>query len=726
MDKPKKAPRTKTPTVLQMEAVECGAASLGSVLGYHGLYVPLSQLRDECGVNRDGSRAANVMRAARLHGLEAKGFRRDAETLLTNTTLPAIAFWRNSHFLVVEGSDEKRVYLNDPASGHRRVTYEEFERDYSEVVLEFSPGPDFEKGGRPYKIIEGLKERLSGEKDAMWLIVGLSLLLVLPSLAIPVFSKIFVDKVLVARHMDWAIPMLYAMFITLLIRSSLTWIQQHYILKMQTKLTLTSSSKFLWHVLKLPAKFFSQRYAPEITQRCRLNEMVAGLLSTQFTTGVLNLFLATFYVMAMFFYDWMLTLFALMIIALNGFVLKYAGPMRHDEFMRMAQERGKVDATSMAVLQTVDTIKAQGMESDVFAFWAGNHAGAVQSTQKLGTLSNLMGLVPVVLTGVTSVVILGAGALRVMNGVMTLGELVAFQAFAAMLFEPVNQLTALAGSLQDAGASMRRLDDVLTYPAETDAADLMADQETVMLNASNINGSVEMKNITFGYSPLSEPLIEDFSLKLAPGARVALVGGSGSGKSTLAKIMAGLYKPWSGEVLIDDQPRDDIPQFVLRDALQMVDQNIFLFSGSVRENLTLWDPTIADNSLVRACQDATIYDIVASLPGGLDGTLLENGSNLSGGQRQCLEIARAFVCDPAILILDEATNSLDTVKELQVDFNIRRRGCTCLIVAHRLSTIRDADEIIVLDNGKVVERGTHESLMKLKGQYSQLVSTEGL
>ena len=708
-----------------MEAVECGAASLGSILGYHGLHVPLSQLREECGVNRDGSRAANVLKAGRLHGMEGKGFRRDAATMLESTALPAIAFWRNSHFLVVEGSDDKNVFLNDPASGHRRVTHEEFERDYSGVVLQFTPGPDFKKGGKPYSIVEGLKDRLSGEREAVWLVIGLSLLLVLPSLAIPVFSKIFVDKVLVARHINWAVPMLFAMLLTLLIRSSLTWIQQYYILKMQTKMTLTTSSSFLWHVLKLPAKFFSQRYAPEITQRCRLNEMVATLLSTQFTTGVLNLFLASFYVLAMLFYDWLLTLIALVVIGLNALVLKYTAPLRHDEFMRMAQERGKVDATSMAVLQTVDTIKAQGMENDVFAFWAGNHAGAVQSTQRLGALSNIMGLVPTVLTGITSVVILGLGAVRVMHGVMTLGELVAFQAFAAMLFEPVNQITALAGSLQDAGASMRRLDDVLKHPTETEAKDLMADQETVMLGAAGINGSLELKDITFGYSPLAEPLIENFSLTLSPGARVALVGGSGSGKSTLAKIVAGLYKPWSGQVLIDGTPREELPPFVVRDAVQMVDQQIFLFSGTVRENLTLWDPTVKDASLVQACQDAAIYDVVAGLPGALDGTLLENGANLSGGQRQCLEIARALVCNPSILILDEATNSLDTVKELQVDFNIRNRGCTCLIVAHRLSTIRDADEIIVLDNGKVVERGTHEALMALGGQYSQLVSTEG-
>lgn len=708
-----------------MEAVECGAASLGIILGFHGRHIPLSRLREECGVNRDGSRAANVVKAARLHGLEAGGFRRDTATLLESPSLPAIIFWRNSHFLVFEGADDKRVYLNDPACGHRRVTHEEFDRNYSGVVLEFKPGPDFEKGGRPYRLWSGLKERMEGEREALGLIIALTLLLVLPSLAIPVFSKIFVDKVLVAGHLAWALPMLFAMLLTLLIQGSLNWIQQHYILKMQTKLTLTASSRFMWHVLGLPAKFFAQRFAPEITQRCRLNETVANLLSAQFTTGVLSLFLAFFYILAMCFYDWMLTLVCLLIIGVNAAILRYTAPLRQDEFMRTAQERGKVDATSMAVLQSIDTIKAQGMEQDVFAYWAGNHAGAVQSAQRLGTLSNLMSLAPVALTSLSSVLILGLGAVRVMDGMMTLGELVAFQAFATMLFAPVTQLTALAGSLQDAGASMRRLDDVLKHPAETDTETLLADQDTILLESRSINGSLELRNITFGYNLLGAPLIDDFSLRLPPGARVALVGGSGSGKSTIAKIVAGLYKPWSGEVLIDGTPREEIPHFVLRDAVQTVDQQIFLFSGTVRENLTLWDPTVTDEAMVRACKDADIYDVVAGLPGGLDGELLENGSNLSGGQRQCLEIARALVCDPAILILDEATNALDTVKELTVDFNIRRRGCTCLIVAHRLSTIRDADEIIVLDNGQVVERGDHASLMALNGKYSRLIATEG-
>ncbi|MGE4552382.1 MAG: NHLP family bacteriocin export ABC transporter peptidase/permease/ATPase subunit [Desulfovibrionaceae bacterium] len=718
-------PRGKTPVVLQMEAVECGAAALGSVLAHHGRFVPLSQLREQCGVNRDGSRASNVVRVAASYGMEAKGFRRDARELFESTRLPAVVFWRYNHFLVVDGQRNGTVYLTDPAYGHRTVTDREFERDYSGVVLELTPGPDFTTGGERYNLWEGLKSRISGEHDALWLIVLLSLLLVLPSLAIPVFAKVFVDKVLVAHNMNWVEPLLFAMGLTLLLRYTLTSLQLHYILKLQTKFTLVSSSRFLWHVLQLPSRFFSQRYAPEITQRSQLNEMLSGLLSSQFTSAALNLVLAVFYLLAMCFYDVWLTLFAVLAVVLNVLVLKAAGPLRRDEFMRQAQERGKVDATTMGVLQTMDTVKSQGMEQDVFAFWAGHHAGAMDSAQKLGAISNVMQAAPVLLTGLTTAAILGLGALRVMHGAMTIGELVAFQTLATMLFTPVNQLAALGGTLQDVSAALRRLDDVLEHPVEAETQGMMADDDTVLLQTQYINGGLELRDITFGYSPLDPPLIEHFDLRLAPGSRVALVGGSGSGKSTLAKIAAGLYKPWSGQVLIDGRPREEYAPFVLRDAVQMVDQQIFLFQGTVRENLTLWDPTVPDAALMVALKDACIMDVVSRMPGGIDAALLENGANLSGGQRQCLEIARALVSNPSIVILDESTNALDPIKERMVDFNLRRRGCTCLMVAHRLSTVRDADEIVVMHRGKVVERGTHEQLMARKGAYMRLVASEG-
>jgi len=708
-----------------MEAVECGAAALGSVLGFHGRHVPLSELREQCGVNRDGSRASNIVRAARSQGLEAAGYQRGAEEVLHQTNLPAIVFWRQSHFVVLEGLQGDKVWINDPRGGHRRLTIAEFAKDYSQVVLEFKPGPEFEAQPRSSDLIEGLKARVVGDQGSVLLIVLLSMLLAAPSMAVPVFTKIFVDNVLVARSLNWAGPVLGAMLLALILKFSLTWMQQHYILKLQTKLTLTSSATFMWHVLHLPAKFFSQRYAPEITQRCRLNEVLAGTLSAQLATGLLNLLLASLYLLAMFFFDVWLGLLTLVIIAMNAGFVQWMGPQRREEYLRMAQDSAKVEATSMASLQAMETIKAQAMEEDVFSFWAGSHAAAMTGAQRLGVISNRMNLMPVFLMGLSGAVIIGVGASQVMSGAMTLGELVAFQVLAGMLLGPVMQLASLGGALQDAAAGMRRLDDVLSHPADVDAREMMVEQDVVLAEAGHLDGSIELKDVTFGYSPLDKPFINDLSLNLAPGARLALVGGSGSGKSTLARIAAGLFAPWSGEVLFGGRPRSAWPPYVLRNGVQMVDQQIVLFEGSVRDNLTLWNPAVSDEDLIRACKDACIYDFVVKLPGGLDGTLVENGRNLSGGQRQCLEIARALAANPSILILDEATNALDTLREQAIDTNLRRRGCTCLIVAHRLSTIRDADEIVVLDCGAVAERGTHDELMSRQGLYQRLIRSEG-
>lgn len=717
--------RKKTPVVLQMEAVECGAAALGSILSRYGKHVPLSELREQCGVNRDGSRASNIIKAARRHGMEAKGYQRPPEEVFKQGDFPVIAFWRYSHFLVVEGGGGDAIWLNDPSYGHRRVTREEFIRDYSGIVLKLAPGPDFQKSGRKFSALTGLRERFKGEYGGFFLVLFLSLLLVLPTLAIPVFSKIFVDNILVGGQIDWVIPLLTCMLLALVLRYTITWMQQHYILKMRTKLTLTSSSTFMWHVLRLPAQFFSQRFAPEITQRAQLNEVLANLLSASFATTALNFFLAFWYLLAMFLFDWPLALFAAAIVLMNVFVVRAAGPKRRDEFLRMAQERGKVDAAVMASMQAMETVKAQGMEDDVFEFWAGFHSGAVNSAQKMGSVTNVMNLAPVFLAGINNVMILGVGAMRVMDDAMTLGGLVAFQILAGMLLEPVNQLSAFGGALQDASAVMTRLDDVLQHPPEEEAGALRLDDETVLMETTHVNGELEFRDVTFGYSPLDAPLLENFSMTLRPGARVALVGGSGSGKSTLAKLGAGLYKPWSGEVLVDGAPRKDYAPFVLRNSIQMVDQDIVLFEGTVRDNLTLWNPTVRDDDLIRALEDACLYDVVTSLPGGLDSRLSENARNLSGGQRQCLEIARALVCNPSVLILDEAYNSLDPIKERRIDFNLRRRGCTCLIVAHRLSTVRDADEIIVLENGRVLQRGVHEDLIEQPGLYRELIVTQG-
>lgn len=713
----------KTPINLQMEAVECGAAALATILAYHGRHVVLSRLREECGVNREGSRAGNIIKAATRYGLEAEGVKRSAEELFQKSELPVIAFWKGMHCVVVEGCSRGKVSLNDPAFGRRQVTEEEFVHNYAGLVLEFTPGPDFKKGEHSYTFTKSLRWRMGGVMVPMLTLFLLSLVLALPSLAVPVFSKIFVDNILVEGVVSWSVPLVAAMGATLLFIAFFSWLQQVLILRLQAKLAIISNTRFIWRLLRLPAVFFSQRYAPEITSRCHLNETVATLLSSQFTTGVLNLGMAFFYLSVMVYYNTLLSLVGLITIILNVILVWVLAPQRHEEFMRMTQATGKAQAMSMGTLQCIDTVKSQGMEQDTFAVWAESHATSVSATQRLGMLTTLGGIAPIFMTGLYNTVILGAGALLIRQGAMTIGELVAFQVLANMMMVPVNQLSILAGGFQHAFVCMKRLDDVLDHEVETEVTTLTVEQDTILTRYENLTGSLEIKNVTFGYNRQAPPLIENFSLSMAPGSRVALVGPSGSGKSTIAKIVAGLYQPWWGEILFDSTPREQIPEYTLKSCVSMVDQNIFMFEGSFRENLTLWNTCIPDEDVIQACRDADLYSVLIGRPDGLDGYVSENGSNLSGGQRQCMEIARSLVRNPSILILDEATNALDAIQEHKIDLNIRQRGFSCLIVANRLSTIRDADEIIVLDCGKVVDRGTHEELIQRDGLYKKLVST---
>lgn len=724
--------RVRTPTVLQMEAVECGAACLGSVLGYFGRFVPLEELRIRCGVSRDGSKASNVLKAARQFGLAAKGFSKTADSVKF-LPLPLIVFWNFNHFVVVEGIKKDRVYLNDPASGPRVISWEEFNTSFTGVVLVFQKTGEFQPGGRKRTMFQSFKERLARSKTALAFLLLASLFLVIPGMVIPTFSRIFVDDILVGGKRDWFIVLLVGMGLTGVLKAGLTWIQQYYLMRFDLKLAIVSSGRFFWHVLRLPMEFFSQRFGGEIGGRVGINDKVARLLAGDLATNILNAVMIVFFVVVMFNYDILLTLLGICIAFVNLITLQFISRKRVDGNQRLLQERGKLMGTAMGGLQQIETLKASGQEADFFSKWAGYHAKSMDAEQKLGFLSIFLSVVPSLLAALNTVAILGVGGLRVMNGAMSMGMLVAFQALMGNFIGPVNELVGLGTQLQEVEGDMKRLDDVFHYPVdplvehdEQRTADLEASGLTGLdLDTGNafLSGRVELRSLTFGYSKLAPPLIEDFNLHLEPGARVALVGSSGCGKSTLAKLISGLYEPWEGEILFDGKLRRDIPRMITSASLAMVDQDIFLFSGSIRDNLTLWDKTIPDKHITQAARDACIHDVITERPGSYDSEVSEGGSNFSGGQRQRLEIARALVGQPTILVMDEATSALDPLTEKTVDENIRRRGCTCIIVAHRLSTIRDCNEIIVLDTGKVVERGTHEDLMRADGYYARLIRT---
>lgn len=723
--------RARTPNILQMEAVECGAAALAIVLGHYRRFVPLEELRVECGVSRDGSKASNVVRAARKYGLSAKGHRKEPDGL-RELPVPMIVHWNFNHFVVVEGFVGQRVFLNDPAIGPTEVTAEEFDKAFTGVVLTFEPTPQLVPGGEKAGLIQPLRRRSRGLAVALGFVVLAGIALLVPGLVAPSFTRVFVDQVLVKGLEAWMRPLLLFMAATALVLGALTALQGRYLLRLEARLSLGNSSRFFWHVLRLPIEFFNQRYAGEIGNRVHINDRVAGLLSRDLATTALSLMVIVIYALLMLQYDLVLSLVSVATAVINVLVLRHVAARRAVLSQRMQQDRGKLMGTAMGGLQTIETLKAGGSESDFFARWAGHQAKVVNAGQQLQLTELFLGAVPPLLLSINVALVLGVGGLRVIDGHLTMGMLMAFQSLTLAFLNPVNRLVGLGGQLQELQSGLNRLDDVLRAPLDRSARDLAEprpsmrgdDARTSADGACRLEGYLTLREVSFGYSRLDPPLIDRFSLELKPGSRIALVGGSGSGKSTVAKLVAGLYEPWTGEILFDGRPRTEVSRAVLSQSLAVVDQDISMFEGSLRDNLTLWDPTVSEQRLTDAAKDACIHDDITARAGGYGAGMEEAGRNFSGGQRQRLEIARALVVNPRILVLDEATSALDPTTEKLIDDNLRRRGCTCLIVAHRLSTIRDCDEIIVLQKGQVVQRGTHSDLVAQGGAYADLIATE--
>jgi NHLM bacteriocin system ABC transporter peptidase/ATP-binding protein len=709
--------KVRTPTVLQMEAVECGAAALGMILAYYRRWVPLEKLRVDCGVSRDGVNALNMVKVGRSYGLEVSGNKRDVDEL-GDLKLPFIVFWNYNHFLVVEGFSSTHAFLNDPAAGRRSVTRDDFERQYSGAAITFKKGPEFKPGGKPKSTARALFSRMKGTGVGLLFVLFASLILVVPGLVIPAFMRIFMDDILNQGRKDWILWLLLSMFGVSLINGAMTWVKEYYLLRLETRLALSTSGKFFWHVLHLPLEFFDQRFGGEIASRVALNDSLASLIGGKLAEALLNVLMIGFYGAVMWYYDRVLTIIGIGLAAINFIVLSALARWRVDANLRLVQEKGRVSGQTMGGLGMMDTLKATGRESDFFVRWAGQETKMLNVQQEVSSTSQVLSVIPGFVSSLSTIAILCVGGLRVMNGEMSLGMLLAFQSLMGSFIDPVNSMVGYGTQLQQAAGDLNRLEDVLMNPM----IDLPFDDLTGP--TGKLTGQVELRNVTFGYSKLDPPLLEDFSLVMQPGQRIALVGATGSGKSTVGKIVTGLLTPWSGEILFDGKPRAQIPRTVIASSVSHVDQEIMLFPGTIRANLTLWDEEIDDDAVIRAAKDACIYDLIMSRTSELDSIIDEAGRNFSGGERQRLEIARALVSNPTIVVLDEATSALDPLVEKQIDSRLRARGCSCFIIAHRLSTIRDADEIIVLQKGHVVQRGTHEALIATGGPYKEMVDAE--
>ena len=710
--------RVKVPTVLQMEATECGAASLAMILAYYGRWLPLEFLRQECGVTRDGSNADNLLKAARRQGCVAKAFAGRSE-VLRKKEFPLILFWEFNHFLVLEGFQGDTVFLNDPAMGRRTVPWDEFITSYTGVYMKITPDENFKPEGEPYSIVKTVAAKLREDKWALIFLMVLGLCMIIPGLAVPVMSQIFIDDVFSLKHADWIVKLLIAMFGTMVMLGIMTAMRAAVLTYWQKKLTIADSSGFFWHVLRMPVTFFQQRYAADIASRIQFNESTAEVLSNQAATALLDLLVALFYLLLLFQYSVPLTLIGISISVVDIFVFLYMRRRQTDLIMRIQQDASKAYGVLMSGLMMVESIKANGSEGDLFAKWAGYAAKASVATQEMKLWTMKVKLLPLLLGGLNSALIMTVGGFSIMEGIMTAGIYTAFNNLIAKFHDPVQKLLSLGNVLQNTEMQMRRLDDVRRY--KTDSLNYPDENQTVSFTGNRLSGELTLKDVSFGYSPLDPPLIEHFDLHLEPGRWAAVVGSSGSGKSTLAKLVAGLYEEWSGEILFDGVKRREIPRPVIVNSLATVDQDVFQISGTVRQNISMFDKSVPSTDIVQAAQDACIHDDIIQLQGGYDAEVSEGGLNFSGGQRQRLEIARALAFNPSLLILDEATSAIDPMTEQKCLENIRRRGCTCLIVAHRLSTIREADEIIVLERGKVAERGTHRELISHDGPYRRLI-----
>ena len=715
----------KVPVIMQMEALECGAACLCMIAAYYKKWIPLTQVRADCGVSRDGSIAKNILNAGRSYGFKAAGYKLEPSSL-DALPLPAIIHWNFNHFVVLTGYDFERgrIYLNDPASGRRVVSLEEFDQSFTGIALTFEPTEEFKPEGKQKSVLTFAKRCLKGALKPFLLAMAISTGLSVLGMLSPVFNRIFLDNLLSGSNPEWFQPFLTIMIIVMLVQVLIEVVQSIYWLKIEGKFAVTSSAKFMWHVLRLPLEFFSQRYIGDIVSRQESTASIALTLIKQIAPMFIKIISMFFYLFFMLKYSWVLTLIGLGATVLNMLIARYSSNKMLDYQRAAAPNQGKILSVTYTGFEMIETIKSTGAESGYFERWAGFFAKQNNDNVNISRFTQYFGAIPSFISTIADMILLFSGVYLIIHGEFTIGMLMAFQSFLSSFLEPIDEIVDIYSNFVSMRCDMERVEDVLDYPTDVNEEITIEENCSEKEKERKLRGEVKIDNITFGYGRLSAPLIQDFSVDLKPGSWVAIIGGSGCGKSTIAKLVTGLYKPWSGKITFDGKTKDEIDPYRFHSSVAIVDQDKVMFHDTIKNNIKMWDESIEDFAVIMAAKDSDIHESIVSRPDGYNHVLSEGGKDFSGGQCQRIEIARALAQEPSIIILDEATSALDAKTEHLVMENVRKAGCTCIVIAHRLSTIRDCDEIIVLDRGAVVERGKHEDLMKLNGRYKELVITE--
>ena len=710
----------RVPVVMQLEALECGAAALAMVMAYYGKWVPLEQVRIDCGVSRDGSKAKNIYIAAQHYGFDVKAFRFSLDSIREKGQFPCIIHWNMNHFVVLDGFRGKYAYLNDPARGTVKVTMDEFDKSFTGVTIVPVPSEHFVPEGKPKSTLAFARKRLVGTGAAVAFVMLSTVITYLFGIVNSVTSRIFMDRLLTGINPEWFSPFIFIMILLAAVQIIVAWVQAIYSLRINGKMAVIGSTSYMWKVLHLPMEFFSQRLAGDIQSRASMNASIAGTLAGTFAPLLLNTGMMFFYLVLMLRQSPMLTLIGLFTLIMNIVISRVISNRRINITRVQVRDAGKLEAATVSGIEMIETIKASGAENGFFRKWAGYQASVNTQSVMASKTNRFIGMIPTFFSTIANYAVLVVGVYLTLRGRFSLGAVLMFQGFLGSFMNPAMTLVSAGQTIQEMRTQMERIEDVMEYSDDENTAE----RGSVTDGLEKLRGNIELKNVTFGYSRLEQPFIRDFSISLKTGDRIAIVGASGCGKSTISKLLSGLYQPWSGEILFDGKPRSAYPREVMVGSLAVVDQDIVVFEDTIANNIKMWDNSIQDFEMILAARDARLHDDIMRLPGGYRHKLVSGGRNLSGGQRQRLEIARVLAQDPTILILDEATSALDAKTEYEVVQSIRDRGITCIVIAHRLSTVRDCDEIIVLDHGVIAERGTHDELMKRGGAYAELVASE--
>ena len=713
----KKNKVAKVPVVLQLEKMDCGAACLSMISAYYGRWVSLEQARSDCGVSRDGVSAKSIVLAARSYGFEAKGYSLEPEVLSKRVTFPCIIHYQMSHYVVLCGFKNDHAIIVNPARGEEKVPFDVFKKLFTGICLEIVPGADFVPSGEKRSLFSFAKKRLCG--------MGVVAALIMAAMAVnsffgfinPYMSGVFLDRILSGKDPKYLHTFIIIMFALALVQVIVALTQNLYRLKLEGRLSKDGNSDFVKKLLSVPQEFFSRRMAGDLIIRKEKNAAISMSLVAVIAPLFIQSVMMVFFLVVMIKESLVLTAVGLLTVVINLFMARLITQKRMDFSRRHLSDTGRLTSNTLSGIGMMESIYASGAEDGYFQTWRGYQALKNSGRVAFLTQSSYLDVIPGFLSAASGYVVMLIAVFLTMEGKFSLGLMTAFLGYLSSFMTPADTLISSGQRISEMRTDMERITDVMEYEKDELSAALGA-------GALRLFGMISIKDVSFSYAKFDKPVLKDISLNISPGESVAIVGHSGSGKTSLLRLLTGLYQPTSGRIMYDGKSIKEIGHESFTRSVAVVDQDISFFGDTIKNNLKMWDECISDEDMINACKDACIYDDIIRREGGFDSVLSQGGADLSGGQRQRLDIARALCKNPAVLILDEATASLDVKIEREVLSAIRRRGITCIMVTHRLSAISDCDNIIVMDAGCIVASGRHDELYENNALYKMLVTNE--